>query len=171
MLSIRKHSDVKIVAESHVMGYPELRPYVIVADDNCSRQSVSDMLKHIKDGGALIIFPENMFHGRRYGMRRAPQAWKRGVGTIAKRSGAPVLPFYIANMPNRWLPWKILERIPTLFSWALDRELVDTKMDVRIGNLVQPKTIAQMGDSLCITAELRSNVYELAREPAGKCLI
>ena len=167
MLSIRKHSDVKIAAESFALDHPELKPHVIEVNDQCARQSVSDMIKHIKGGGALIIFPENMFHGRRYGRRRVAPAWKRGVGTIAMRSGASVLPFYIANMPNRWLPWKILLKIPKVLDWALDRELVNTKMDVRIGDLLQPKTIAQLGNSRNITAELRNNVYDLARDPAG----
>ena len=167
MLGIRKHSDVKIAAEKHVLDHPELKPHVIEVNDQCARQSVSDMIKHIKGGGALIIFPENMFHGRRFGRRRVTPAWKRGVGTIAMRSGASVLPFYIANMPNRWLPWKILLKIPIVLDLALDRELVNTKMDVRIGDLLHPKTIAQLGNSRNITAELRNIVYDLARDPAG----
>ncbi len=167
MLGARKCSDVKIVAISHVVDHPELKPYVIEVNEQCTEQIVSDMVKHIKGGGVLIIFPEDMLHGRRYGRRRAAPAWKRGVGTIAKRSGAPVLPFYIANMPSRLLPWSILHKIPKLLVWALDRELVDTEMDIRIGDLLQPKTIALLGNSRNITAELRDNVYDLAGDPSG----
>ncbi|MDG1357731.1 MAG: 1-acyl-sn-glycerol-3-phosphate acyltransferase, partial [Akkermansiaceae bacterium] len=167
MLGARKYSDVKIVAISHVVDHPELKPYVIEINEQCNRQIVSDMVKHIKGGGVLIIFPEDMLHGRRFGRRRAAPAWKRGVGTIAKRSGAPILPFYIANMPSRLLPWSILPKIPKLLTWALDRELVDTEMDVRIGDLLQQEIIAQLGDSRNITAKLRDKVYDLAGDPAG----
>ena len=170
MLGMRKYGDVKIAAESHVLDHPELKPYVIEVNGPRASHSVSDMIKHIKGGGALIIFPENMFHGRRYGRRRAAPAWKRGVGTIAMRSEAPVLPFYIANMPNRWFPWKILLKIPKVSGWALDRELVNTEMDVRIGDLLQPKTIAQLSDSRNITAELRKKVYDLAGDPVGSLM-
>ncbi len=57
---------------------------------NADMGAIKETIKHLKDGGKIIIFPE----GTRVGADENVQA-KTGVAMMALRGGAPIVPVYI----------------------------------------------------------------------------
>ncbi len=66
--------------------------------------SIKEMIRHVKSGGILGIFPE----GRIARPRGTLATFQPGVGTIVSKSGAKVLPIFIEGTPETQSAWSSL---------------------------------------------------------------
>lgn len=95
----RHRPDVRVMTNSLMENIPEVRPFIIPVDpfggQRARRQNFSAMracLTHLRNGGALIVFPagEVASYKPGQGVREAP--WHPHIAALVRRTGAAVLP-------------------------------------------------------------------------------
>lgn len=85
-----------------LMGAPLRFARVIFVDrENPTGLELREAIAHVKDGGALGVFPEGS-------IARPPgtlKPFREGIGVIVRRTGAPVLPVVITGAPEAPSAW------------------------------------------------------------------
>ena len=79
----------------------DLGRIIFVDRENGDSRSLREALRHLKQGGALGVFPEGA-------IERAPRRikpFKDGVGFLIKKSGAAVLPVVVEGTPSTATAW------------------------------------------------------------------
>lgn len=71
---------------------------IVVDKENFSMSSFHEVVGRLKDGKAVVIFPEGSVN---FAEHAAVGAFKSGVALMAYKGGAPVLPVYIAEK-KKW---------------------------------------------------------------------
>lgn len=94
--------DLKIMANSMLEGIEELRPHLIQVNPfgtpGAARENIGGMkeaIRHLKQGGALLIFPSGEVAHYRPGAGVHESAWSHHVGALVRRTSATVLPVFI----------------------------------------------------------------------------
>lgn len=104
-LALRRRGDVRLLANGLLQALPELAPLVIAVDvfrSGVNAASLRVALRHLKDGGALIMFPAGEVSRIDWRNRQiADPPWSTSVAALARRSGAAVQPVFIEGQP-RW---------------------------------------------------------------------
>lgn len=106
LLNIRK--DVKILGNEILWNVPELRPYLIpfdMRDEDLSfarkdknKMNLEKALRHVKNGGALVILPgEDMATNELVLGRAFESRWKNTYGNLIKDAQSPILPLYVKS--------------------------------------------------------------------------
>ncbi|UUX49935.1 lysophospholipid acyltransferase family protein [Nisaea acidiphila] len=167
--------DFKLMAHA-VLGRAEpLRPYLIPIEfDGASSavrsnvESKRKALNHLKDGGALVIFPAGRVSTADNVFGRATDApWKLFAGKLIAHSDATVVPIFFEGQ-NRFL-FHLVSR----FSEALREALLMSEVVRRIGDEVRahigdPIRASDLGggsDRQALLDDLRQMVYAL--DPAS----
>ena len=97
---VAKHrTDLRVMTNSLMEMIPELRPFILPVDPfggrSSRRQNFASMrasLKHLKAGGALIVFPAGEVAGYKPGRGIEEAPWHPHIAALVRRTGAAVLP-------------------------------------------------------------------------------
>jgi putative hemolysin len=166
--------DIKVMANQGLKIFPELEDYFIFTNplsqnDPKNAPSIRTCLKHVKTGGALLIFPAgrvSYFH--KDTKRIADHSWNRLIASIANRTKAHYLPLFVSgqNSPAFYRLGRIYFRLRMLM---LPRELVNkrnAKITVTAGEAIAIKHYAKDIYLDTQTALFRAQSYLL--DPAWK---
>ena len=161
--------DIKVMANLGLKIFPELEDYFIFTNplsenDPKNAPSIRTCLKHVKNGGALLIFPAgrvSYFH--KDTKRIADHSWNRLIASIANRTNAHYLPIFVSgqNSPLFYRLGRIYFRLRMLM---LPRELVNkrnAKITVTAGEAIAIKHYAKDIDLDTQTALFRAQSYLL----------
>lgn len=161
--------DIKVMANQGLKIFPELEDYFIFTNplsesDPKNAPSIRTCLKHVKTGGALLIFPAgrvSYFH--KDTKRIADHSWNRLVASIANRTNAHYLPIFVSgfNSPLFYRLGRVYFRLRMLM---LPRELVNkrnAKITVTAGEAIAVKHYAKNIDTGTQTKLFRAQSYLL----------
>ena len=174
----RRREDYKILTTFMLSLIPNLSPNFLPVNnlggknDARSINSIRMALQHIKDGGALGLFPAGeVATYQKEGKRTAVSAqkviedkpWAPNMIRLIQKSGLPVVPIYFdgTNSRNFHFLGKIHPRLRTV---RLVHELFNkrgTHIKVRIGQPVTPEEMAKFASTEELGAYLRNLTYAL----------
>tara|TARA_B100001248_G_scaffold262731_2_gene261848 strand:+ start:17364 stop:19430 length:2067 start_codon:yes stop_codon:yes gene_type:complete len=112
-LLLEKRSDVKAIISSKLYEMiPELQAYTIPLDVHvgdfkksnqmANKKAIVAMNQHVKNGGALIVFPSGEMSTAEYPWRTPYDSeWKTAAALVAMRHQANVLPVYFETTNSR----------------------------------------------------------------------
>lgn len=161
--------DIKVMANQGLKIFPELEDYFIFTNplsekDPKNAPSIRQCLKHVKTGGALLIFPAgrvSYFHKNT--QRIADHSWNRLIASIAKRTSAHYLPVFVSgqNSPLFYRLGRLYFRLRMLM---LPRELINKRngqITVTSGEAIAVKHYAKGIDTGKQTELFRAQSYLL----------
>ncbi|MEQ1841004.1 MAG: hypothetical protein ABL994_11375 [Verrucomicrobiales bacterium] len=171
-LILSRRGDTTAMASWLFQAIPEIRDRSISVGSRGSRRhrerSVRgwrETFQWLKKGGSLLIFPGSRvsrFHWRSLSIK--DESWSAHVGGLARRTGAPVLPFYIYGR-NSWLFQLAGALSPTLQDFLVIREATNKrgwKLRGTIGKIIPPESIAACSSDEEAIALLRRETEKLA---------
>ena len=143
--------DIKVMANQGLKIFPELEDYFIFTNplsenDPKNAPSIRTCLKHVKTGGALLIFPAGRVSYFHKDTRRiADHSWNRLIASIANRTNSYYLPIFVSglNSPLFYRLGRIYFRLRMLM---LPRELINkrnAKITVTAGEAIAIKHYAK----------------------------
>jgi 1-acyl-sn-glycerol-3-phosphate acyltransferase len=103
---------------------------ILVDRQNRDASGTREAIRHVKEGGAIAIFPEG-------GIERPPcmlKPFQAGVGLLIRRTGAPVLPVLIRGAPGSGSAWSAY--------WTPSRTTIEFKPPIRYTGEQSPHDIA-----------------------------
>jgi len=172
----QRRNDIKLMAHATFDRAPELRPYLLpihfegastaLRSNVAARQAA---LQHLRDGGAVIIFPAGRVSTAEKIFGPATDApWKLFVSAMVQRSDATVLPIYFEGQ-NSWR-FHLASRIgeawrEALLMYELARR-IGSDVTVRIGQPIQAAALPDIDDRHRLLDDLRRRVYALAANRA-----
>lgn len=124
--------DLKVLANQGLQIFPELRDYFIFTNplsekDPKNGPSLRTSLKHVKQGGALLIFPAGrVSYYRKDKKRISEHGWNRIVGRLITATNAQYLPVFISGENSRWF-YRMGRIHDRLRMFMLARELLNKK--------------------------------------------
>ena len=174
----RRRPDLRILA-NHLLGrVPELDPLMIHVDPFAGAAAarrnhapLRQALAWLKGGGALLVFPAGAvshWHLRARAVTDPP--WQPTVSWLVRRSGAAVLPVFVAGRNSASFQLAGLVS-PLLRTALLVRELLRSQrrvLRVELGRPIGADELERLSDDAQRTAWLRLKVYALAPRPATK---
>ncbi|MDZ4290005.1 MAG: GNAT family N-acyltransferase, partial [Prosthecobacter sp.] len=93
--------DLKVMTNSQLTAMPELVPHIIAVDpfggEGAAKSNVRAMkeaLRHLRAGGALLIFPAGEVAAYKPGRGVEEAPWSNHVGSLVRRTQASVLPVF-----------------------------------------------------------------------------
>jgi putative hemolysin len=171
-LAVRRHPNVRILANQWLHRIPELQPWLLGLDvfgDRANKFSNASVLKsaveHLKRDGLLVVFPSGIvshWQPGRPGIVDPP--WNRLVALLARKTRATVVPVYFGGR-NSWFFQLVGLMHPALRTALLPRELLRrraSQVKVRVGHAVSGNAIAAFADDTALTAWLRLRTYDLS---------
>lgn len=150
-------SDVKVLANTLLDRIPDLREALIPIDPFGGPGSVERnvpglraALRWLSAGHALVVFPAGeVAHLDPWQRAVCEPAWSPTVARVIQRSGAPVLPVYLAGRNGNW--FQLLGLVhPRLRTLLLPRELLNKRhraVRMRIGTLIDASRLAPFEDA------------------------
>lgn len=159
-LILQQRHDTLLLANTLLQRIPELAPIIAPVDvfrAGASLGGIRAALRHLSNGGALVIFPAGEVSRLDLRRRRvADLPWADSVAMLARRGGATVLPLHIEGRANwRSLLAGVLH--PRLRTACLARDLLrtrNTEVAVHLGELVPAAELARL-EPAAQTAYLR----------------
>ncbi|GAB2684189.1 lysophospholipid acyltransferase family protein [Aliiglaciecola sp. 3_MG-2023] len=140
--------DLQVLANQGLKLFPELKDYFIFTNPLSERDpkntpSIRASLKHVKQGGALLVFPAGRvayYQGDK--KRISEHHWNRIVGKLINASQAHFLPIFVSgqNSPLFYRLGRVYYRFRLLM---LARELLNknnSQVQISCGSLVKPNT-------------------------------
>lgn len=160
--------DVKVVANEMLVALRPLHPVLLPVNNmggQTGRNNLRNIRKHLEDDGALIIFPAGEVS--RFGAKGVKDGdWQSGFIKIAKATGAPILPVFVAGR-NSVFFYSLSFLARPLSSLWLVREMFKQShntVDARVGNPVPLEHYASRDVSAKKLAALfRKHVYRIGR--------
>lgn len=165
----RVRPDVMFVTNSLLAQLPELRDRIFAVDPfggaaQANSLAVRGALRHLRSGGALVIFPAGEVSSRRPPLglvRDAP--WQPMAARLAIKTGATVVPIYFAggNRPRFHLAGLLHPMLRTLL--LASEMLSQRRRTLRIA-MGAPIEAARYQSADRLTRSLRAITYSLARQ-------
>jgi putative hemolysin len=170
--------DFKFLAHSTFQKVPELEPYVLPVDfDGASAALRSNIetkkaaLKHVRDGGAVVIFPAGRVSTAKTPFGPATDAeWKVFCGSLIQRSGADVVPVYFRGQ-NSWLFHLASLLGEAMREALLMREIVrriNSEVHGVMGDIIKHAKLAEFENRRDMLDFLRHQVYALEHRESSK---
>jgi len=166
--------DLKVLTNELLRSVPELADIFIGVDILSSDaaagnvSSIKQVHKHLKNGGAVLIFPAGMVSTYEHGHRRIQdRAWNRLTGQLLKRYQATCLPVHVGGT-NSWLFYAAGMIHPRLRTAMLPRQLANKqgfKLELRFGRPIPAAELRLLQSPRAITDYLRVSTDALVREP------
>ena len=166
--------DLKVLTNELLRRIPELSDIFIGVDvlsqdaaaGNVS--SIKQVHKHLKNDGAVLIFPAGMVSAYEHGHRRIQdRVWNRLAGQLLKRYQATCLPVHVGGTNSR-LFYAAGMIHPRLRTALLPRQLANKqgfKLELRFGRPIPAAELRLLQSSRAITDYLRVSTDALVREP------
>jgi putative hemolysin len=161
-------SDVKVVANELLMAIEPLHPLLLPVDNmggQTARQAIRGIERHLRDGGALIIFPAGEVS------RLSPAGvrdgrWHPSFLRFAKRAKATILPVYVDGR-NSVLFYSLSMLAKPLSTLLLIREMFKqarNHVSIRIGRPVAPdRYLDLIANEKKLIKRFKKQVYQLNR--------
>ena len=178
-LTSQVRKDFKLLAHATLGRAEVLRPFLIPIEfDGASTavrtnvQAKRDALRHLEEGGSIVIFPAGRVSTAPHIFDQAIDApWKLFAGKLIARSKATVVPMFFEGQ-NGWL-----FHLVSLFSEALREALLLREVAKRIGDDItahigQPIPFSELvpwSDRQALIDHLRDMVYGL--DPKRRALV
>jgi putative hemolysin len=171
--------DFKILASAVLAQVPEINPFLLAVDlSNRPEAQANNMatrrltLEHLKNGGALIIFPAGLISTSpdRFGQQVATDpAWGTFTSKLIKRTLAhapiKVLPIFFHGQNGRL--FQIVSHISRTFRLALIfhevKARIGTNVRVEIGDIIESEALVLM-DNKNLIESLRQITYALKQD-------
>lgn len=170
---LRRRADLRVITNAVLARIAELRAWFLDVEVlepkghlEANTRQVRAALRHLDSGGLLAIFPAgSVSHLSRDPGGVADPEWNRGVGMLARRSRATVVPCYF---PGKNSPLFYVAGLfhPTFRTALLPRELLakkNTVVTMKIGRRLTAHRLAGFANDQICTAWLRTSTYELGR--------
>ncbi len=164
----RVRPDIKFVTNSLLAELPELReriiavnPFGAAAGENAT--AVRGALRHLREGGALVVFPAGEVSAMRAPLGRVRDAqWQPMAARLAIKTGAKVVPVYFAgrNRPRFQLAGLVH---PALRTMMLPGELLSRRRQTIRVVIGQTVDADRFRCASVFTKHLRASTYALAR--------
>lgn len=163
-LLLKVRPDLKVVTNELLCRVPELAELFIGVDvlsGNAAKENAKGLRKahkHLKQGGALLLFPAGMVSNYELKTQRiTDRTWNKMAGQLARRQQATCIPIHIGgrNSALFYLAGMVSTRLRTVL---LARELANKQgqtLKIRIGTAVTPQEIASFPSDRAITDYLR----------------
>ena len=171
--------DVKFMGNFLLDRIEPLKDYFISVDPFDSKNArrnvkgVKQALSHVKNGGALVIFPagEVATWQRGFGQLK-DKPWSRSIVRFIRSTGAPVTPVCIEarNSVRFRLAGKVHPRLRTAL---LPRELLNKRgesININIGSPITERMAAPLDDLAVYGDYLRANIEYLRKKMPKKKL-
>lgn len=143
----KRRNDLQLLGNRLLSYIPEIAyRQFSVGTDNDARRSMLAAARHLRNGGAVLVFPAGTVAHWQLGRGYAEAPWHPSIARLASITGAAVLPLYFSAKTS--LRWRILSAVSKLARTALlPLELLAQQgrtIDVDVGKkLVSADEIAQ----------------------------
>ncbi len=165
--------DVRFMGNFLLNRIEFLKPYFIAVDPFDSKDAgrnmrgIRESYAHLKNGGALVIFPAGEVATWQKGFSQLKdKPWSRSVMRFVRNAGVPVVPVCIEARNS--LRFHLAGRIhPTLRTAMLPRELLNKRganVTVNIGSPLTVKRLEGVTDPQAYADYLRANVDYLTHK-------
>lgn len=162
--------DIRFLANSLLLGVPQLRNYVIPVDPfggpgatQFNRAGLRQAIEWLQSGGLLVVFPAGEVAAMRLPGRIEEPAWNQNIVRLIQRMNVPAVPVYIhgGNSPAFHAAGLVN---PLLRTMMLPSELLNKsgqRIRVSAGTAVSPARLARLGDVRAATDYLRARTHML----------
>jgi putative hemolysin len=141
----------------------------IIPTDNlgkgADRQSIKAINQHLKNGGALTLFPAGSV-SRVYDGKIQDKRWNNAYIKLAEKHQCAIVPVYFEAKNSAWFYLLSKLSFPLSTLWLV-RELFNYKnktINAYIGPSIQPETLFQQDQSTDQLSQfVRNKVYSLAK--------
>lgn len=151
-IAMKVRSDVKIVVNEFLHHVRGMRPYQIKVDvyggeaaKRANMQGMREMLRWLKDGHCLLVFPSGSAATWSWKDRRViDDPWQTNISTIIRKTGATVVPMHFSGH-NGFFFQTVSVLAKSLRSNFLAREILrdgKTLHKVKIGKAISPTTVS-----------------------------
>lgn len=169
---LRVRPDLKVVATQGLGEIEALKKMLIVVDNFGSKAAarknilaVRQALRHVWNGGALLMFPAGEVAHLDLSHRCiVDPPWKRSALSLMKLAKAPILPLYVHGSNGMGFQLAGLLH-PSLRTLMLPREVTNkrgTRLDLRLGTAVAANRIGAIEHHVDLERLLRIRLYSLA---------
>ncbi|ABG39112.1 phospholipid/glycerol acyltransferase [Paraglaciecola sp. T6c] len=159
--------DLKVLANQGLALFTELKDYFIFTNPLSERDpknapSLRESLRHVKQGGALLIFPAGRVSYYQADKKRISEhQWNRIVANLVTRTGAQYLALFVSgeNSPLFYHLGRVYYRLRMLM---LPRELLnkrDTSIKISAATCVPANAFAANTDDIELSALQRIQSY------------
>lgn len=166
----RTRPDLKVMANFLLQQLEPLRDRFIGVNPfeqlsaQSSFQGMRQAMSHVKEGGALAVFPAGEVSSWRKELKAiADPRWKTPTIKLTQHLGVPVVPIWFDGANS--LVFQMLGMInPNLRTLALPTEMMRMRgksVRMRIGKPISPKEIAAFTSTEQLTRFLRARTYAL----------
>ncbi|MFT6092270.1 MAG: putative hemolysin [Pseudohongiellaceae bacterium] len=172
-------SDLRVLTNQLLRRIPELSEMFIGVDvlsSNAASSNVGGIKQvhqHLKNGGAVLIFPAGMVSAYEHKHRRVQdRPWTRLVGQLIKRYECPCVPVYVGGRNSNY--FYTAGRIhPRLRTVLLPRQLANKQnynLPLSIGRPIPATELRLLTSPKAVTEYIRVSTDALAQEPVKiKC--
>lgn len=164
--------DVKVVANDILAAVEPLHPLLLPVDNmggNTPRRNFEAIQQHLKNEGALIIFPAGEVS--RLGAKGVRDGkWQTGFLRIAAACSAPVLPIFVDGRNSGFFYALSFLARPISTLWLVREMFKQAKncVDIRIGQPVSFDNYQRVGVPIKEKAQLfRRHVYRIGHDKDG----
>jgi putative hemolysin len=166
--------DLKVMANQGLKLFPELTDFFIFTDplaekDPKNGHSIRTCIRHVKAGGALLVFPAGrVAYFQKHLNRVSDHVWNRIVGRLISAANAGYLPIFISGQ-NSALFYTLGRVYYRLRLLMLARELLNKQganISISCGNLVKSSSFQSSLGLKQYPALCRAQSY--AQDPAWR---
>ncbi len=153
LLAVRP--DVKIMANTALRVFADLQPAMLFVNPLMPKhpeniKGLRESLRHLKEGGVLVIFPASRTSFFRTDLRRITDGeWNRVVANLARRTGASLLPVRFCDLNSKWF-YRIGRVWARFRLLMLARELLnkeDKEIRLAVGTLIPSERLEHLDDA------------------------
>ncbi len=172
--------DLKVLTNELLRRIPELADIFIGVDVLSSDTAISNVRsikqvhRHLKNDGAVLIFPAGMVSAYEHDQRRIQdRSWNRLVGQLLKRYQCTCLPVHVGGANSRYFYGAGMIH-PRLRTVLLPRQLANKqgfRLPLRFGRPVTAQELRLLQSPKAITDYLRVSTDALLRDPVRVPLI
>jgi putative hemolysin len=176
----RLRPDVKVLANSMLLSYPELHGKIIPVDPfggadakSSNFKGMREALRWLAKGGMLVVFPAGEVSSLRVGFPHIgveDPAWSETVARMLRQSRATALPLYLVGRNSALFHVAGLIN-PRLRTALLPHELLNKKrstLRLRVGSPIPPEKIEKIPTDTELISHLRWRTYLLGRRKLEK---
>jgi putative hemolysin len=164
--------DVKVVANDILTALPPLRSALLPVDNmggNTPRKNLEAIHQHLKEEGALIIFPAGEVS--RLGAKGVRDGkWRTGFLRMAIATNAPVLPVFVDGRNSAFFYALSFLARPLSTLWLVREMFKQAKncVDIRIGEPISFDSHHRVNVSIKEKAQMfRRHLYRIGHDKSG----
>jgi putative hemolysin len=176
---LEKRSDFKVIANFLLHRLDPLKPYIMPVnpfedhkDAKSSLSGIKQAIAHLKNGGALGIFPAGEVSTYKDEKHIVDKPWEPSAMKLIQKAKVPVIPIYF-HAKNSTFFYRLASMSDILRTAKLPSEMLSQKKRkilVRIGNPISVEDQTANPNLEAFTAFLRRKTYMLANSFEKKSL-